>query len=109
RYNSHNQTALVYLEGCYKAGKTDIAEKVRKDLRRDLEQQKKYMDYLKTQDESYFKSLSNEYEINERMLIVLEAIEKKYAPQTQTNNKVETNGGQITTQAADSSKKDSNK
>jgi len=42
RYNNHNQTSLVYLEACYKAGKTELAEKVRQEVRKDLEQQ---MDY----------------------------------------------------------------
>lgn len=27
RYNSHNQTSMVYLEACYKAGKAELAEK----------------------------------------------------------------------------------
>ena len=47
RFNSHNQTGLLYLEAAYKAGKTDLAEKVRLVMRKDLEQQKKYYDYLK--------------------------------------------------------------
>src|SRR5439155_12126861 len=46
RFNSHNQTGLVFLEACYKAGKTDLAEKVRLEVRRDLEQQQKYYAYL---------------------------------------------------------------
>jgi len=84
RYNSHNQTALLYLEGCYKAGKKDIAEKVRLATRKDLEQQKKYYDYIKSNRPEFYGGFErSEAPINERMLIVLDAIEKKYAPQTQ--------------------------
>src|SRR4029079_14036888 len=39
RYNGHNQTGLLYLEACYKSGKTELAEKVRVAIRKDLEQQ----------------------------------------------------------------------
>lgn len=85
RYNSHNQSALVYLEAAYKAGLTDLAEKVRKDIRRDLEQQKAYYDYLKTEREQIYASLLTENEINNRLMVVLEAVEKQYgAPQVQT-------------------------
>jgi hypothetical protein len=84
RYNSHNQTALLYLEGCYKAGKMDIAEKVRLATRKDLEQQKKYYDYIKSNRPEFYGGFErSEAPINERMLIVLDAIEKKYAPQAQ--------------------------
>jgi hypothetical protein len=84
RYNSHNQTGMLYLEACYKAGKTELAEKIRKEVRKDLEQQKKYYDYLKTDRPELFGGLEqSEYPINERLLVVLDEIEKKYAPQTQ--------------------------
>ena len=86
RFNSHNQTGLVYLEACYKAGMADLAEKVRKDVRRDLEDQQKYYNYLKAErPEFYGGSLEGtEVLLNEVMLEVLVAIETKYAPQTLT-------------------------
>lgn len=43
RYNGHNQTGITYLEACYKAGKTELAEKIRQEISKDLEQQ---MDYF---------------------------------------------------------------
>jgi hypothetical protein len=81
RFNSHNQTGLVYLEACYKAGKLDLAEKVRKDVRKDLEQQKAYYNYLKAErPEFYGGSLEGtEVFLNDVMLLVLEAIEIKYS------------------------------
>lgn len=100
RYNGHNQTALVYLEACYKAGKADLAEKIRLDIHKDLEQQQAYYISLNggvkptiTQagvsvDDPMFKSLTTEFQINELMIEVLNAVEAKYAPQKQakTNN-----------------------
>ena len=91
RFNSHNQTGLLYLEACYKAGKTDLAEKVRLGVRKDLEQQKKYYDYLKiNRPELYGGTLEGtEVYINDIMLMALDAIEKKYAPQAQAPTPVE--------------------
>ncbi len=86
RFGTHNQTGLQYLEACYKSGKTDLAEKVRVIMRRDLEQQKKYYDYLKnSRPELYGGTLEGtESIINDILLQALDAIEKRYAPQTQT-------------------------
>jgi len=84
RYNSHNQTTLIYLEACYKAGKADVAEKVRLALRKDLEQQRKYYAYIKNSKPEFYGGYErSEDPINEALLAVLDAVEKKYAPQTQ--------------------------
>ncbi len=84
RYNSHNQTGLLFLEACYKAGKTELAEKIRKDLRKDLEQQKSYYEYLRAEKPEYFGSFErNEYPLNTIMLMVLDGIEQRYAPKPQ--------------------------
>ncbi|MEQ1676967.1 MAG: DUF2723 domain-containing protein [Chitinophagaceae bacterium] len=84
RYNSHNQTGLIYLEACYKSGKTELAEKVRLAIRKDLEQQQKYYNYIRDSRQEYFGGFErSEAPINEAMLMVLDAVEKKYAPQTQ--------------------------
>jgi hypothetical protein len=83
RYNNHNQAALVYLEAFYKAGKKEEAEKIRQAIRKDLEQQKSYYQYMQTQKSRYFGDFDRtEYPINEAVLKVLEAIETKYAPET---------------------------
>jgi hypothetical protein len=82
RYNNHNQTTLVYLEACYKAGKTDVAEKVRQSVRKDLEQQKRYYEYLRIEKPDFFNgSISgSEMPLNEINMRLLEAIEAQYAP-----------------------------
>lgn len=86
RFNSHNQTGLLYLEAAYKAGRADIAEKIRLSVRKDLEDQRKYYDYLKAdRPEFYGGSLEGtEVLLNEVMLQVLEAIEKHYDPGKKT-------------------------
>lgn len=85
RFNSHNQTGLLYLEAAYKTGKRDLAEKIRLAVRKDLEDQRRYYDYLKTErPEFYGGSLEGtEVLLNEVLMQVLEAIERHYAPETQ--------------------------
>jgi hypothetical protein len=90
RYNSHNQTGLLYLEACYKAGKTDLADKIRAALRKDLEQQKQYYNYIAANKPKYYGGFErSEVPINEIMLEVLRLIEAKYAPATQPKNPTE--------------------
>jgi hypothetical protein len=90
RYNSHNQTGLLYLEACYKAGKLDLAEKIRVALRKDLEQQKKYYDYIRTEREEFYNGYArSEAPINEFMLEALRLVEQKYNPQLHAKDSVE--------------------
>ncbi len=79
RYNSHNQTALIYLEGAYKAGDAQLVNKLKTAIRKDLNDQKAYYEYLKTEKEDFYMSLSREADINEFMLQLLDAIEKQYS------------------------------
>jgi MFS family permease len=78
RYNSHNQTALLYLEAAYKTGNKQIANKLKYAINKDLNDQKKYYDYMKNEKEEFFNSVSREAEINEFMLQLLGEVEKKY-------------------------------
>ena len=89
RYNSHSTTGLIYLEGCYKAGNALMAEKVRKAIRKDLEQQKSYFDYLRTEREDLYKSFDFESEFNDALLAVLAKVEQRYAPQLQPKSTIE--------------------
>ncbi len=95
RYGSHNQNAIQYLEACYKAGKKDVAEKVRLALRKDLEQQKAYYIAMnggnlpdltrlgQDNNTSMFRAMITEYQINEALLVVLDEVEKRYSPEKQ--------------------------
>jgi hypothetical protein len=78
RYNSHNQTALLYLEAAYKAGNMQLADKLKGAIRKDLTDQKKYYDYLKNEREDFYISLAREADINNYMIQLLESIEKNY-------------------------------
>ncbi len=81
RYNNHNQTSLLYLEAFYKAGKMDVAEKIRQAIRKDLEQQRKYYNYIKDKRPELFGGYErSEAPLNDILLQVLEAIEQKYVP-----------------------------
>ncbi|MBI3137573.1 MAG: DUF2723 domain-containing protein [Sphingobacteriales bacterium] len=83
RYNGHNQTALIYLEACYKAGKTELAEKIRAEIKKDLEQQARYYNYIRENKPAFWGGFERtEAPINERLLLVLADIEAKYAPKT---------------------------
>ena len=85
RYNSHNQTALVYLEACYKAGKLDLAEKVKQAIRNDLNDQKKYYEYIRTERPELFGGFErSEYPINEILIQALNVVEQRYAPKSTT-------------------------
>lgn len=85
RFSSHNQTGLVYLEAAYKAGRMELAEKIRAGLKKDIDQQKRYYDYLKdNRPELYGGSLEGvEVALNQIMSEVLDAIEQSYAPKGQ--------------------------
>jgi hypothetical protein len=88
RYNSHNQTALLYLEAAYKTGNLALANKLKAAIRKDLTQQKTYYDYLKNNKEEFFGSLAQEADVNERMIKLLEAAEQYYsAPPVQVTEK----------------------
>ncbi len=80
-------------------------------MRKDLEQQKKYYDYLKNnRPELYGGTLEGtEVYFNEALLMGLDAIEKKYAPQTQTQPSQEGQKTIINTPTDSTNKTDSYK
>ena len=81
RYNSHNQTALIYLEAAYKAGMTELATKVKKAILTDLQQQDNYYKYIQSTIPAYYGGFERtEAPINERLFTVLRDIETKYEP-----------------------------
>lgn len=82
RYNSHNQTALIYLEAAYKAGNQQLASKLTTTIQKDLNDQKKYYEYLRTEKEDLYQSLITEAQINEIMQQVFDEVRKKYTQKT---------------------------
>jgi hypothetical protein len=78
RYNSHNQTAMIYLEAAYKAGNQQLAQKLSSAIQKDLTDQKKYYDYLRNNKEELYETLTTEAQINEIMMEVFGEVQKKY-------------------------------
>ncbi|HEV7783376.1 MAG TPA: DMT family transporter, partial [Chitinophagaceae bacterium] len=83
RFSTHNQIGLVFLEACYKAGKKELAEKIRLALRKDIMEQTRYYNYLKdNRPELYGGQLQGtEVFFNNVMTNVLDSIEQHYAPE----------------------------
>jgi hypothetical protein len=82
RFNSHNQTAIIYLEAAYKAGDQKLAQKLSAAIKKDLDDQKKYYDYLKTDKEDLFQSLATEAQVNDIIQQVFDAVKQKYTQKT---------------------------
>jgi hypothetical protein len=113
RGNAHNITGLSYLEAAYKAGNFPLAEKIKASLKKDMEQQKRYYEYIRTNREEfanafYSRNGNGEAERNEYFLKLLGDIEQKYDPNVKKNPNTVENPKTIISGAPDSSsKKDS--
>ncbi len=108
-YNSHNQSSLIYLEAAYKTGDTVLAEKVRKALVKDLDEQEKYYTYLKSNKPDIYTGLRTEEAINNGLKEVLNAILNRYAPDKATKvTAPPVPSIQIPGNPADTGKKDTN-
>jgi Protein of unknown function (DUF2723) len=97
RFNGHNQTGLLYLEACYKAGKKDLADKVKAALQKDLKEQQEYYNYIKSERSEFFDQISTEEVINSRLIMVMDAIVAKYEGKAVTPGQTVEGGGTITT------------
>ena len=97
RFNSHNQTAMVYLEAAYKTGNRELAAKLSGAIQKDLKDQQNYYNYLRENHEAAFESLTQEYQINEIMMQVFQTLESTYkgkgAPMTELPGRPATPGG----------------
>lgn len=95
RFSNHNQNNLEYLEACYKAGKMELAEKIRAALRKDIDQQRKYYQYLENEASDKFIQLDLENRMNEAMSEVLDAVVARYTsqPKPATTGETPTNIG----------------
>ena len=106
--SSHNQTGLILLEAYYKAGKKDMAEKVRQALKTDMEQQKAYFEYMRDNRPNDYESYKrSEDALNNIYLRTLEEIVNKYAPATPAEKTGGETPGQIKMPGDSVKKKDS--
>ncbi|MDO9373631.1 MAG: DUF2723 domain-containing protein [Ferruginibacter sp.] len=60
RYQQHNYISLQFLEACYKAGDTVLAQKVAKSVKKDLEQQINYYNNLPDNMLEFFRQESEQ-------------------------------------------------
>ncbi|RYY58129.1 MAG: DUF2723 domain-containing protein [Chitinophagaceae bacterium] len=104
RFSLHNQTALIYLEAAYKAGRKDLSDKLRAAIRKDLTEQKAYYDNLKTERPELYggQMAGTEAPYNELMIHVLDAIEKRYGDGAAAPAPTEGGAGTIINNPADS-------
>lgn len=75
RYQQHNYISLQFLEACYKAGDTALAEKVSRSVKKDLEQQVNYYANLDENKQEQFRG-DNEQAVN--FLRGIQQIESMY-------------------------------
>jgi hypothetical protein len=85
RYNQHNQTGMIMLEAAYKAGNTELANKLKAAISKDLKDQKAYYDYLKAEGDSMFRSMEQEALINDLMTQVFETLVSSYEQKKPVN------------------------
>lgn len=75
RYQQHNYISLQFLEACYKAGDTALAEKVSRSVKKDLEQQ---MNYYANLDENKAEQFRSDNEQAANFLRGIQQIENMY-------------------------------
>lgn len=113
RGNAHNINGLAYLEAAYKAGRMDLAQKVKAALKKDFEEQKAYYDYLKAEREDLFAGFDGqqgEAARNEYFMSLLGILEKRYEPNAATTPGTTEGPNSIQTgPARDSNRNDTNR
>ncbi|MFI5185199.1 MAG: DUF2723 domain-containing protein, partial [Chitinophagales bacterium] len=107
RENSHNLYGLLYLEAAYKAGNQQLAQKVGLALKKDMEQQRSYYNYLRDERDDLYTSVQDESRNNDILLMILDDIQKAYSSKTQNNilPQVEGKNPTIITNIKDSNKR----
>ena len=78
RYQQHNYTSYQFLDACYKAGDTALAEKVTRSLKKDLEQQMVYYNSLNEARRGQFDQERGEMPIAENLLRGIQQMEQIY-------------------------------
>jgi len=80
RFGMHNQNAVIFLEACYKAEHSELAEKVRLSLEKDFDEHKKYFKYLNDSKPELYTSMQNDDQIYQALFQVYTAVLRRYAP-----------------------------
>ncbi|HEX6334258.1 MAG TPA: DUF2723 domain-containing protein, partial [Flavisolibacter sp.] len=77
RFGNHNQTAMLYLHAAYRAGHADLAKKVSAALKKDINEQISYFNYLKSERPDYF-AFERDEQIGQQYLKIMAEWEKQY-------------------------------
>lgn len=85
RANMHNRNSLMFLEACYLAGDTALAQKVSASVKKDLQQQLRYYNALSGAKAD---NLSDERRIADNYLQALQQMQTMYNPSIQVPGKV---------------------
>ena len=85
RGNSQNRTSLMFLEACYSAGDTVLANKVANSVKTDLQQQLKYYNSLSADKQE---GMSEERRMADNYLKGLEQMQTVYNPRIQIPGKM---------------------
>lgn len=80
--NNHNRVGLLYLESAYKAGHAALAQKVKGALVKDLNDQLKYYQYMRSYNEDYYYQLSGDEKDAQEFLEVIKQFEQMYEGKT---------------------------
>ena len=74
----HNQTTLVYLRAAYEAGYTELANKVKAALVKDLTEQLNYYSYLREFKEEYYYQLAADEKEAQDYMNAIKQFEQRY-------------------------------
>ncbi len=75
RGNEHNRLSLMFLQACYMADASELADKVLKSVEKDLKQQKIYYE---TMSAKHAEAMGYEIDTNNRLLQQLEQLKQQY-------------------------------
>jgi hypothetical protein len=80
RGGMHNQVAvMLYLDAAYKAGHTELANKLKVAIRKDLTDQRNYYTYLSREKPTAYNQLAYDARRNDELLQIMDNMEKFYS------------------------------
>jgi hypothetical protein len=80
RYQMHNRTGLAMFEAAMRAGHTAMANKIKTAIRKDLQEQKKYYEYLKNEKPNFYPSFEQDEEFANQVLGYMDNLERMNQP-----------------------------
>ena len=78
--NRHNMISSWYLEAAINSGYTELANKIKPALRKDLQEQLAYYEYLRDERPEFYSSFAQDVEVCTRILAGLDQMDKANQP-----------------------------